>query len=280
MMRMDHLVHRFTKAGLDLKILTAPPRNTTNSEVFQLDIRRRRPMDPHSEYFCIWPGSDDTQINVVAVDKRIRQLVLQVREETRDFWLDAPNASQYKHRHKADWKTAFLTDHKLRPNEIREVGTKVQILQRSPGAVRHFLMGVDERQLFIAQCPNAPTTVAQAHAGLKAPRVILGEEHERRGRARRQGEWFFLNVTEAEQEAIDAALARNLLEHKVPIGAATNDRFGTSRDARWLDGPRPHVADEAVILLPGGKVADSGWTREVFVRGKIRHPEHKTLVFR
>jgi hypothetical protein len=85
------------------------------------------------------------------------------------------------------------------------------------GAVEN--VGRDERQLFMCRLPSACTTLAQAHATLRAPEATAA-----RGvlaRTIRQGEWFFVPTESAVQEEIDRDVRRGkLLVHRnASIGA-------------------------------------------------------------
>ena len=266
---MEHLIKAFKKAGLTLRMLTEPLA-AGSPEVFGMDIQR---VGKNNEVFRIWPGGEDNHVQVLNIDKSISQLILLVKEDERSFWVDVRNASGYKSRFKGNWKAKYLEDHNLKSGMLREVGTKVQIQQKTPSEKRHFLMGVDERQLFIAQCPRGVTTVKDAHESLKAPKLIL-EEGPQRGRTIRQGEWFFLNVTPEEQELIDTKVSQHLVERLVPIGGAVGARFGSTRG--FAGGGNPHMAEEVVVAPELNKVR----SREVFVRGAIRHPDHKTIRFK
>lgn len=80
---VHHLIGRFARAGVDLRLANAP--FTGNSDISQMDIRRSRPHDPRSEHFLAWMASDDIVVTVQGVDPRERQLVLFVREARVSF---------------------------------------------------------------------------------------------------------------------------------------------------------------------------------------------------
>ncbi|MBW1996619.1 MAG: hypothetical protein JRJ29_01505 [Deltaproteobacteria bacterium] len=129
-------------------------------------------------------------------------------------------------------------------------GRAVESVQDTPALKRHILCGFDERHLFISNLPRGVTTVRDAHEALKDPeQVPTGAKGA--GRPIRQGEFFFVDATDEEREFIDMA-CQNVVLRKVAI-----ENRGT-----------PHVADELVRALGA-----------VFVRGKVRHPEHKTVRF-
>jgi hypothetical protein len=162
---------------------------------------------------------------------------------------------------------------------------------------QRFLCGHDERHWFAAAVPeSAPvSTVRDAKDALKPREARRGERRIRkklRGRRRnpayvRQGEWFFLPTPDVEIEEW----------HILRDEPLTRGR-----------GSKPHVADEAVRMggetvyvrpgYPNGLSARDyervvrrfpdaqRWTDwrimkrnpDVYVRGRVRHPDHRTVV--
>jgi hypothetical protein len=123
--------------------------------------------------------------------------------------------------------------------------------------LRKYLMGLDETHYFIAQVPllGPLNTVKEAHEILRPPQVAYrGKLQES---AKRQGEWFFVPATVKEN--------RELRER-------AKTEWMIARNARIEEGTgRPHIADEMQHMTIK-KI------RVFFVRGKIKHPDHKTLV--
>jgi hypothetical protein len=72
-----NLIHRFREAGLELRPALAPL-EPASPERFQIDIRRLGPR----EHFRVWPGRG-TSIDVLSVDRALRQVALRVREAAR-----------------------------------------------------------------------------------------------------------------------------------------------------------------------------------------------------
>jgi len=213
------LKKRFADAGLELQLLPVPIGRGDVKEIFQMTIGRNNRRKNSPESFRIWPGHKNNRVEVLSVEPKLRQLTLLVHEPARTFTT-------------RDW----------RGNETTHT---------TPGNKRHLLCGFDERNLFIAQLPNSATTVQDAHASLKSESVADAEK-KRSGRTVRQGEWFFVETTLEEREAIERD-SKNNIHKKVRIGA----------------GGKPHVADEMVRLFGG----------TVYIRGKVRHPDHKTVHF-
>jgi len=131
------------------------------------------------------------------------------------------------------------------------------------GRPQHYLCGKDESHLFIAHLPRRATNVQHAHM-LLAP--IVPADYERQPRIR-QGEWFFFQATPDDL----AELAR--LE---VLGYGLRTNAGIAETARWRRPGRPHVA--SMIRVLKGPVTDRA--RRVFVRGEVRHPDHRTLLLR
>lgn len=156
-----------------------------------------------------------------------------------------------------------------------------------------YLCGRDERGLFAAAVPRAVSTVIAAMEALKPEPVIqsqggmtAAERNKRKNRAfRRQGEWYFVPAPDLNPD-------RKLVRLNEPI------RRGRSR---------PHIVEElyrrggeAVYTCrkyPNGLNEEAyrklirenpdarrwGWTlmrrnMDVFGRGKVMHPDHKTIV--
>lgn len=156
-----------------------------------------------------------------------------------------------------------------------------------------YLCGHDERGLFAAAVPGAVSNVVDAMESLK-PETVLRSQHglsaEERNRRRnpaflRQGEWYFVPAT-------GVSFDRKLLLRNEPI------RRGRSK---------PHMVEEVYRRggetvyvcrrFPAGLDAVAyqkhvqenpearhwGWSvmrrnMDVFGRGKVKHPDHKTIV--
>ena len=287
----EHLVRRFADAGLQL-VLSGRPivgglGGRGSSDIVQIDIARRVNGSRRHEWYRIFPGAADNRIEVVGTDKKIGQLVLMVHEVAREFREEIPG-----HRYRdydlstPDWAETLARNLQVRLSDLfveKSRGgrlTRVQVRRRTPSNKRHFLLGLDERQLFIAQLPRAVSTVRDAHACLKSTTIVLAEG---KGiKATRQGEWFFLDPSADELARIEEGLAKKLLvvEHAVPIGPFSDNAVRGGRRVRQGRG-NPHTADELLVLpglpVPGGQWAVRG--REVFIRGRVRHIDHATVTF-
>ncbi len=222
------------------------PIGTGNADIFGMDIQRKLARDWRTEYFRIWPGHAENRIEVLGTDARLRQLVLLVHEPERTFEMRVG---------KFGWRADD-------PRIVRADGKRHWIVrEQTPDSKRHYLCGVDERQLFIAELPRGVSTVRDAHRVLKADEVVLAEGKRR---VKRQGEWFFLELTPEEERRLEAELPTAIVWRRRPIGI----------------GGHPHTADE-IVRLPGVALEHGHPVRreDVFVRGRVRHVDHKTVVF-
>jgi hypothetical protein len=204
------------------------------------------------------------------IDNKIHQLVLHVKEPKRKFFAEVGIRDLDSIRKKfveinsENIKKHFSTRRKVTFYEKNGIwGEDQETSDRS----MLYLMGLDERQLFIARLPKAITTVAEAHKSLKATEVITAEG-KALGKTIRQGEWFFINATQEEIDEINKLVKQNIvvIKKKYPIG-----HRGIQVNS--------HVADEGVNMPParlshGFSVRDR---EEIFVRGAVRHRDHETI---
>jgi hypothetical protein len=262
-----HLIARFAEAGLTL-VLAAEPMEQSNPAIFQLDIPRKLRGNTRTEWFRIWPGHEANTVVVATVEKRLQQLVLFVKEEQRTFYtMQRFSRGQWQ---RTSMLPRPIVGGKLGQHVIvavRETGTgyEVELRGETPSSKRHYLCGVDERQLFVCQLPRGCSSVKDAHRALKRTELILAEGHAP-GRTVRQGEWFFVHPTYEERAQLERLLEQHpyLIHKKASIGP----------------GGHPHRADE-LVRVPG-KVLKHGWPireNDVYVRGTVQHVDHAAVKF-
>lgn len=275
------LIKSFQKAGLTLEISDSPiARGRGMQDIVQLDIRRRFNKNARSEYFVIYTGAAGNEVQVLGVDKELRQLVLMINEPSRPFEQDMPPRTRAQYYDPTDpdplgpqgWVTRMMHNEKLPTNAelVSPIDAKIiKIRQFTSPDKRYFLLGVDERQLFIAGLKDPATSVAQARSQLG--RTVQFAEGKRR--MTRQGEWFFLEITSQLNDEINKLIAQGkLASHKKENIGASLERAGGN----------PHVADE-LVRINNGKVLEHGYpvrSTEVYVRGAIHHVDHKTVAFK
>jgi hypothetical protein len=167
---------------------------------------------------------------------------------------------------------------------------------QSASGRQHYLCGHDERDWFIAVIPGKVSTVEAAKETLK-PQLVLDSQGihgvKRRYRNKRkndgfirQGEWFF--IPRPELQVSDSLVLKNEPLSRgqgKPHNAEFLFRRGTTvyvcRD--YPNGLTESEYSELIHQDPKKKTLP--WQvmvrdPEAYVKGKIRHPDHKTLVLR
>ena len=277
------LARRFADANLHAEVVERQTQRVSSwtsgalaADVFQMTILGKG----REEYFRIWPGARTNRIEAEGIDPERRQLVLMtvdphpdraaLPEEGAVGVLLLATAGD----HLLDDDLVLMVQEPVRTFEeqlskrrveldrtkvkvVREDRYFVWIEHRTDARKRHFLCGRDERQLFICQLPRAVTTVRDAHTVLRAPEAMRSK-----GKVARQGEWFFVEPTAKELDALASALCgiRTIVRRSWPIGRGGN----------------PHVADQLVVV-PAAVVGKKLVARAVFARGRVRHVDHDTV---
>ena len=270
-MAVRNLVEKFARAGLKLvlkdKSLGRVGRGRGVSEIVQIDIGRNVRGTRRDEWFEIFPGHPSNRIEVLNVDLKSNQLVLFVEEPARTFEVE---------RNTWSLKAARRLEKQLKDSrtKYRKVKNTFYIEEKTSGDKRHFLMGVDERQLFIAQLRDPVSTVDAARRSLGS--TVQFHEGKRKMTPGRQGEWFFVKATRQQEEEIERLISRNqtVIQLKKSIGEIHGGRRGGN----------PHTADE-IVVVHGSQMSRPEGTnfpirgRQVFIRGCVRHVDHKTVKY-
>lgn len=277
-MNEKNLVKRFKDAGLVLKILKDPIRKGRGMDrIVQMDIQSTsKKNNRRDEVIRMYLGHPDNHVEVRNIDNSCHQLVLMVKEPSVEF----DDEIAY------GWSSTFKvrTEREIKENKqvVRyrnDTGSrKFIVTMKTPAEVRYFLLGVDERQLFISQLSKAATTVAEARK-LLGNTVQFSDGKRKGSSADRQGEWFFLEVSSDLNDTIDRELktSNGILHRKVNIGQFFN-----------RPGGNPHIVDELAILKEdtedkgrhaAGSRRATTFRRKIYVRGKVRHIDHKTVKF-
>ena len=71
----------FSEVPVGLKLVGGPIQSG-NPSIFQMNVRQS---PRFGEYFQIWPGARDNEIEVLSTDRQLFQLVLRVKEPRRRF---------------------------------------------------------------------------------------------------------------------------------------------------------------------------------------------------
>lgn len=217
---MQRLTPHFQKVNLPVIVTDKPfARGRGTDKIFQMTIEGNRP-----ETFRIFKGVGN-DVKVVATDAKKQQVLLTVKEPKRVFiervW------DKDKHR-------------------------EVDVERVTSEELRRYLCGMDERHLFISELPKGTgkiNTVDDAHRWLK-PKEWAGTNRRKDAKVKRQGEWFFVDVTEKERELIE--------EKKLAI----------LKDTALPTRGKKHTCD---FYLKVGDV--------IFIMGRVRHADHKTALF-
>ena len=197
--------------------------------------------DRGPETFRLWKGHASNLIHVTDTDKGRRQLVLLVQEPPRPF----EETVRKRGRFSAPFDYSGL-------RLVTETAAAWTFERWTPATRRRYLCGMDEQHLFIAEFAGG-TTVRDAHRLLK-PEAVRDADRSAPGRTLRQGEWFFVRPAAAEARLLELRLCES------PYIVHRTESLGGNG--------RPHVADEVVRLDRD----------RVYARGRIRHPDHKTLL--
>lgn len=170
------------------------------------------------------------------------------------------------------------------------------LMVRTPGERQadRFLCGHDERSWFVAAVPGGGT-VRQAFEALKPPEVRAAQErvelktgHRNRRHNEafiRQGEWFFL--PEPRMQVSDWLILRNEpLRRGAGKPHMAEQLFRTGGRTVYVCSRFPNGLTEAEhrrLLESNPGAAKFNWTvmrrdAGVYVRGRVRHSDHKTIV--
>jgi hypothetical protein len=172
------------------------------------------------------------------------------------------------------------------------------LLRARDGADSHlFLCGHDERHWFVAAVPERAraSNVATAMEALKPPEVleaqarqgVNGRNRRRRKNAayRRQGEWFFLPAPQLQ-------VPKALILRNEPLSRGNGGKphwaelcYRQGGETVYVCGRYPAgltAAEYNRLVASKPKAKEWGWrvmrrNAEVHVKGRISHPDHRTL---
>lgn len=251
-MHTEGLKKTLAAAGIILRIATQPlnwgvgikravSREDNSENIIMLNPQRDAKT---GQWFLnLWPGHEDNICQVLDADASIQQAVLLVKEPRRAFdtWF-----KKTKYREEPPplfGDSAILSTHR----------DGWWIRQWTPEGKRHLLVGMDEREYFVAtlpsprivrdrkwkQIPNPAYTVAYAMSLLKHSELVLGDMGKVGGEVHRQGEYFLLNPNKAEKLLISALLKKST------ASVLKNTALGPVMGRL---GGQPHVASEVLVI--------------------------------
>jgi len=217
-----NLLACFKEVGLPVS--TSISRNTflTNVPIVRLSVNERP-----AEHFMVDVGDEKNRVEVLNTDKDFKQLILLVKEPKREYTV---------------------------PRADRDGNIK-QIKEYTDPTERRYLMGLDEKHLFISGLPKENiNTVAEAHQALKHKAVVEAEGEGKE--IKRQGEYFFIPLSEKEEEEFLAKVDRD-------------KKIKCKKDRLSRRGQRPHFVKRLIRMRRG---------RKVYAQGIVSHEQHNPLI--
>lgn len=195
------LVDRFAAADLELEMADSPLRDVQNPDVFQMDVAqpRRRRESTGREVFRIWPGHAGDRLQAVGLDAGERQLVLMVHEPSWEMMTTMHVQGVIHDGSRERWIRNAINSFGVARHDVEVTGDRsLAVGQLTPDLKRHYLCGMDERHLFIAELPRAVSTVRGAvrHPDYRTlelhgwHRVILSREARAQQAAPESGAWM------------------------------------------------------------------------------------------
>nr|MDO8084385.1 hypothetical protein [Candidatus Sigynarchaeum springense]MDO8118360.1 hypothetical protein [Candidatus Sigynarchaeota archaeon] len=208
---MQNLKTRFDEIGMAITLMPGgiPIGRGERSEpsMFAMDIASTTRGGRKVEGFRICPGDEKVDVHVIDTDKKLRQVVMFVREPERVFSIRVWSRE----------KQRFVTQSRT-----------------TPGFTRVLLAGMDQSHLFIAELPRGgkpANTVKDAHRVLKPD--LVHQRARETSRIKRQGEWFFIPVTPEEMAKIDEH--RQNVVRKAGIGGRAGSHAHVAEELLEID---------------------------------------------
>lgn len=177
--------------------------------------------------------------------------------------------------------------------DVRPRERHLLLLSRNGKEKHRFLLGHDERHWFVAGIPEATPISSVKHAiqALK-PEAVVEKEHAVRVKNRdrrtnsariRQGEWFFVPDVKAQVPPLLILRDEPLRRSRGGKPHVCDELFRRGGESVYVSG----AALEGLTEFQYGRLSESersrwNWTLmrrnpTVLVRGKVRHPDHKTV---
>jgi hypothetical protein len=187
----------------------------------------------------------------------------------------------------------------LRP-ELRHMLLMVKRLNDKNSEVSKdkFLCGHDERHWFIATVPeqNGIANVTDAMEALK-PDIVVRSQRRRKVRAKnwhkrknagfiRQGEWFFIPEPGFKPDDLQAILRYEPIRRAFGKAHIVEEVYRIGGEVVYVCNRHPNGLTERQyrqVLNSNDKAKGWNWrvmrrNPQVYARGKVRHPDHKTIV--
>ena len=222
---------------------------------------------------------------------------LQWRGRSRDTSRDWPRLDVLSDRKGEYFDIAVPDDGSVEVVDCRPEDRHLLLLARTPkGDKAKFLCGHDERHWFVCAVPDKEGVrdVLTAKRALQ-PESVREKIAEKRVKPKRQlrrrneayirqGEWFFV--------AVDVEPPAGEVLRNEPLSRGRGSKPHMVDFVYRLGGTLVHVhnrhapsgiTEGQFLALPEAVRKQSGWTRmardpEVYAKGRVRHPDHKTIV--
>ncbi len=251
-MNKETVEKKFKKSGLRIKVEDGAVNR--NEDIFGLRVDGFG----SNEIFVMQLGAKDNDVQIVDTDAKAKQVLMMVNEPERVYKEKVWSQRERKH---------------------------VEVERTTDANKRKFLVGMDERSYFMAPVADNAINIGDAKDKLRNPNL----KNDRK--TKRQGEWFFQPVND--QEAIDVAIRKGegIVRKKAGIGTMLGSPGGKPHVADELVrirkttvpedvGPEPKTTKSMRQFLRDRRMSQSVMdSDQFFVRGKIRHPDHKTVEF-
>lgn len=217
-----NLLAHFKEVGLPLSTTTSKSTFMTNVPIVRLSVNERP-----TEHFMVDVGDEKNRVEVLSIDKNFKQLVLLVKEPKREYTVPRADSE----------------------------GKIIQIKEQTDPTERRYLMGLDEKHLFISGLPKENvSTVKEAHQVLKHKAVVEAEKEGKE--VKRQGEYFFIPLTKEEEE-----------EFLVKVDK--DKKIKCKKDKLSRRGQRSHFVRRLIRMRR---------RRKVYAQGVVSHEQHNPLI--
>ncbi len=240
------------------------------------------------------------EVELVPERRRSRRSGRQVNPPKTNFWLDVREARQDESfvltvREDAQDQLDFLAvDVQPRQRHLLLLAKRLAVGQ---GQKEKFLCGHDERHWFVAGVPTAGViNVVQALEALKPGVVIYSQQrqgvrskdwHKRRNAGFiRQGEWFFLPRPEFRVDTPHLILRHEPIRRSGGQAHLVEELFRLGGETVYVSARYPNGLTQQqykALLNRDPRASQVNWqvmrrNSTVFARGKVRHPDHQTIV--
>lgn len=181
-------------------------------------------------------------------------------------------------------------DSDFRVLQANRAARHLLLYAKAEDTVERFLCGHDERHWFVAGVPTAVSTVTAAKRALLPPALQglpltpTDLAHRHNAAYKRQGEWFFVPTAKdlSGKPILHGELLQRGARRGKPHLASELIRFG-GQQVILCNGKEYSMAAWKVATESDSRLAKYRWERrmkdaEVYVRGRIRHADHATLV--